>query len=251
MKLIAGPCVLEKFTTTYEIAEELYNILWDYADIDFYFKASCVKDNRTSTDNYNGPGFEAGINQLQIIKRDFHYKITTDFHTINQIEKYGDRVDLIQIPAYLSRQQSLMDCASRTGTPIHVKKPQYLGPIETLNLINNIPTRQPNIIVSDRGTMLGYDKVFMDPRHIPILQASRATSVLVDATHPNKNYPLGGMEMVEALVMSYIAAGADGMFIETHPTPHEALCDHETMYPLKGLGSLVRRAYELYTFINR
>ena len=253
MTLIAGPCVLEDLGTATETAKELVNITKD-KDINFYFKSSCVKDNRTSSTSWQGPGFTTGMTYLLSIKQRYNCMITTDFHTIGQIKKYAKFVDLVQIPAYLAKQRSLIDAAFTYANYVHIKKPQFMGPLEFSKYINDIYSRnypKPiDITITDRGTMFGYNQTIMDPRHIPILKSSMADKILVDITHPNKNYPMSSREMVETLAMSAIAVGADGFFVETHPRCSEALCDAETMYPLEHIEKLIERTYELYTLIN-
>lgn len=249
MKVIAGPCVIENIGTLEVIAEKLVDVTRN-KDIDFYLKGSCVKDNRTDAYGYRGEGFQTGIEKLLMTQDKFKCKITTDFHTMEQLETYGKYVDLIQIPAYLAKQTSLLKVAAETGKPIHVKKPQFIGPEETRNIVNNLKTYgcSNGITLTDRGTMLGYDKVFMDPRHVHIMKRTN-TDVLCDVTHPNKNYPYNIVNVLP-LAMSYVAAGADGIFLETHPNPESALCDSETMYPLNKVYKLIERTYEIYKLVN-
>jgi len=251
MILIAGPCVIEDYDTLYYTAKKLKDII-KYKIIDFYFKSSILKDNRTYHDSYKGVDFIKGIKYLQNIRDEFNIKITTDFHSVEQIKEYGNKVDLIQIPAFLAKQTSLLKAAVETGNEIHIKKPQHLGPVEANFIIDNIYKMNYNnsIIISDRGTLLGYNKTFLDPRHIPIMKNSSA-KVLADITHPNKNYPYNNfMKLSQTLAKASIAAGADGLFIETHPNCNEAKCDSGTMYPLKEMEKLIKDIYELYQFIN-
>jgi len=252
MILIAGPCVIEDKLSIEDIALSIIDNI-DNKNIDFYLKSSCIKDNRTLIDSYSGVGFNEGLKILLYLKNKYKIKITTDFHNIEQIKKYGKYVDIIQIPAFLAKQTSLLREAVKCNKPIHIKKPQFIGPAETKNIVNNVKKigHKKDLIITDRGTMLGYNQTFMDPRHVPIIK-SNDVKMLVDITHPNKNYPMNEdkVKHTETLAMSYIASGADGFFIETHNNCKDALCDSETMYPLSNLGSLIEKSYELYTFIN-
>jgi len=252
MILIAGPCVIEDKLTLEEIAINILEAI-DDKNIDFYLKASCVKDNRTSVSSYTGVGFKEGLKDLLYLKNKFNIKITTDFHSAEQLRAYGKYVDLIQIPAFLAKQTSLLKEAVSQDKNIHIKKPQFIGPVETSSIIKNIEflKHKKELIITDRGTMLGYNQTFMDPRHVPVIKKNNV-KVLVDITHPNKNYPVinDRYNLSETLAMSYIASGADGFFIETHSRCQDALCDSETMYPLNLLNSLVEKSYELYSFVN-
>ncbi len=253
MILIAGPCVIEKEIME-ESAQWLCNAI-EGKDIDFYFKSSAIKDNRTNTNNYYGIGMEEGISILQEIRKRYDVKITTDFHNEQDIYTYGKDVDLIQIPAYLAMQTSMIKAAAEVGTKVNFKKPQFTGPLEALNILSKYYDFGGLFpMITDRGTMLGYNQTFMDPRHIPILgQASR--EVIVDTTHPNKNYP--GWEnrnrflYTQILARSYIAAGAKGVFIETHPNLQQAKCDGQTMYPLQNISDFIQDIYDLYRFMNK
>ena len=251
MILIAGPCVIEDFDTLQNTAEQLKEAI-DGKEIEFYFKSSVLKDNRSFHNYYRGPGFETGIQNLIEIRKKTNVKITTDFHSIEQIEEYGRYVNLIQIPAFLAKQTSLLEAAVISGTPIHIKKPQHLGPVEANLIAHNVYKMGHDmpVIITDRGTTLGYNQTFMDPRHIPTMKQPYS-KVLVDVTHPNKNYPyLDTITLTKSLVMSGIAAGANGIFMETHPQCDKALCDAGTMYPLSETKKLIEEAYNLWKYIN-
>lgn len=258
MKLIAGPCVIEDWVTIAETAATLKESTED-RNIDFYFKASCVKDNRTKIENYYGPGMDEGIRMLLDIKEEQGVKITTDFHNELDIMRYGGFVDLIQIPAYLAQQTSLIKAAAGMNKPIHIKKPQFLGPLEAgqpyfklrdLGVTNEI-------MVTDRGTILGYNQLFMDPRHITLLKNHDPNmTVLFDVTHPNKNYPnteLGSRyNYLHSLILarSAIVSGADGIFMETHPNCNEAKCDADTQLNLKHIEKFINDIYSLWEYMN-
>jgi len=253
MILIAGPCVIEEEILKKSV-EQLLESIKD-KNIDFYFKASAIKDNRTSKDNYSGIGMERGISLLLDIKKKYNIKVTTDFHNEQDIYRYGSYIDLIQIPAFLAMQTSMIKAVAEIKTKVNFKKPQFMGPVEALNILNkyyDFGGKYP--MITDRGTMLGYNQTFMDPRHIPILM-ERTDEIIVDTTHPNKNYP--GWESnnrflyTEILAKSYIAAGAKGIFIETHPNIEKAKCDGKTMYFLNNISKFIEDIYRLYNFINK
>jgi len=249
MILIAGPCVIEKKKILKKSVESLLKSI-ENKDIEFYFKSSFKKDNRTLTTGFSGLDPTKAIMLLNDIKNEYNIKICTDIHETKDFERYDlHNVDIIQIPAYLAKQQSLLKEAASFcnmhGLKLHIKKPQFAGPIDMLNIAKNAWSYGANdIIITDRGTMLGYDKVFMDPRHVDIMKKS-GFPVLCDITHPNKNYPGDKLKNIEILAKSYLAAGADGIFMETHPDCENALCDAETMLPLENVDKLIKDIYEI------
>lgn len=253
MILIAGPCVIENL----EYLDETANVLSSAVknkDIEFYFKASAVKDNRTKVENYSGVGMKEGISMLLDIKRRYDVNITTDFHNENDIFRYGGYVDLIQIPAYLAQQTSLIEAAAKMHKPVHIKKPQFLGPEEANQPVQKLKDfgQKEKIILTDRGTMLGYDQTFVDFRHIPIMKEGGG-DVLVDVTHPNKNYPRQeDYSYFYSVIMarSAVVSGADGIFFETHPDCSEALCDGKTMINLDNASEFIEDVYNLFIFTN-
>lgn len=255
MKLIAGPCVVEDYEILDKTAQYLCSAI-EGKKIDFYFKSSAIKDNRTKIEKYQGVGMHEGISNLIDIGRKYDVKITTDFHTEIDIMRYGSYVDLIQIPAYLAQQTSLIEAASKIHKPIHIKKPQFLGPIEAAQPYNKLMDLgfDEQVFLTDRGTMFGYNMTMMDPRHIPLLK-SHGPKVLVDVTHPNKNYPTGNdidYKFFNALILarSAIVSGADGIFLETHPDCTSAKCDAGTMISAQDIEEFVQDIYSLWKYIN-
>ena len=248
MILIAGPCVIEGQEMLEISVEKLLDAIKN-KKIDFYFKSSFRKDNRTHVSGFSGIDPFKAIQLLNNIKKKYNVQICTDIHGIGDFEKYDlQNVDVIQIPAFLAKQQSLLQRASdfcdKYGLKLHIKKPQFVGPQDMLNIANNVKTYGvKDIFLTDRGTMLGYDMVFMDPRHVGIMKKS-GLPVLCDITHPNKNYPGDKLENIEILAKSYLAAGADGIFMETHPDCNNALCDAKTMLPIKDLNGFIQRIYD-------
>lgn len=252
MILIAGPCIIEDFEMLEETLETLLETIRDL-DVDFYFKSSCVKDNRTNVENYRGVGFLVGLDWLEKLRKKYNIRICTDFHTPKQIKQFGNRVDLIQIPAYLCQQTSLMEEAVKTKKRIHIKKGQFLGPTQFMKLLKKYRDAGcKNIIATDRGTSLGYNGLFMDPRHVKTMWWYGA-KICVDITHPNKfvdKKEINVYNNAYSIAMGYIAAGVDGIFLETHPNPQKALCDSQTMIPLDIAKKWIKKFYRLYEIIR-
>lgn len=251
MILIAGPCVLEDESTTRQTLELILEGIRD-KNVDFYFKASCIKDNRTRKGNYRGLGFERGMAIFENLKREYNVKITTDFHSSEQIDIWGRNVDIVQIPAFLSRQSSLLESAAKTGKIVHVKKAQFMSPNDITQPVGILEeSGADKIFVTDRGTQFGYDDWIMDPRHVVSMrnQLSLDVKILADITHPNK-YKSGELNYsyAESLGLAYLAVGADGVFIETHPDCENALCDSNTMVPGEKFGSMINHLYQQYRF---
>jgi 2-dehydro-3-deoxyphosphooctonate aldolase (KDO 8-P synthase) len=249
MIIIAGPCVIDDISKTYETAEHLLKSI--PIGIDFYFKSSVIKDNRTSIYKYHGLGFEKGLSILIGIKEKFHVKITTDFHSKEQIKEYGKYFDLIQIPAYLCRQNSLLEEAALSGNFIHIKKGQFLSPIEMNDVQQMIFDYgyTKKLFVSDRGTSFGYSTVVVDPRHIPLLKNTK-NYVLADITHPNKNYLVQDKKLSAVLANSAIASGADGLFLETTKNENP-LCDKETQLEIDHAIKIIKDAFSLYKTMKK
>jgi len=259
MTLIAGPCVIESYEILEETAQELLR-LTKYKAIDFYFKSSWKKDNRTKLQNYRGVSLRIAINYFSKLKEKYPtLKICTDFHNDFQVQMAEDfikeYIDVIQIPAFLARQNSLLaTVASTFNKKVHIKKPQFMDPVDidqSINMLTNIGVSLNDIFVTDRGTCFGYDNLILDVRHIPIMK-NYNTKVLVDITHPNKNYfdfHEQANKYSEILGLSSLISGADGLFLETHPNPPISQCDGLTMLPLKNMGKLID--YFLKTYMLR
>ncbi len=248
MILIAGPCVIESKDILQKTINDLLKSISDL-NVDFYFKSSWRKDNRTTTTGFSGINPQQAIDFLLDIKYEYKIKICTDVHTPEDFIKYDfSQIDLIQIPAYLAKQHSLLKEAaafcSKHNLGMHIKKPQFVGPEDMINIANNAwKYGADKIIITDRGTQLGYNQVFMDPRHVPIMKRC-SFPVLCDITHPNKNYPGDKVDNAITLGRAYIAAGADGIFLETHPDCENALCDGQVMIPSNQLKEVIQQIYE-------
>ncbi|MCF7870402.1 MAG: 3-deoxy-8-phosphooctulonate synthase [Candidatus Omnitrophica bacterium] len=250
MILIAGNCVIENYETLKETVEVLLEEVQD-KEIDFYFKSSFKKDNRTSIKSFSGLEEDKALELLAKIKKEYNVKVCTDVHNTEQVDKL-DFIDMIQIPAFLAKQRSLLEKVSMFAEDrkIHIKKPQFIPPDEISFICETIEKhnrRKDNIIITDRGTLLGYDKYFIDPRHTPIMKR-HCNNIVWDITHPTKNQKF--KNDVLTLGLSGIASGASGLFIETHPNCDKALCDNKTMLPLSEIKELISKTYNLWRFLK-
>ena len=242
--LIAGPCVIEDYDITFKIAKYLKKITQELK-IPFVFKSSFDKANRTSIESYRGPGFSEGLRILSKIKQELDIKIISDIHLPEQAEKAAETLDIIQIPAFLCRQTDLISAACKTGRPVNIKKGQFLSPFECKNIINKAKqTGSNSVSITERGTTFGYNNLVVDFRSIDIIK-KMGVPVIFDATHSVQlpgagiNSSAGNREFVPVLSRAAIAAGADGLFIETHPDPDNALCDGPNSIELNTLKKLL------------
>ena len=242
--LISGPCVIEDYETTYMIADHLKKIT-ALLDIPFIFKASFDKANRTSIQSFRGPGFEDGLNILGTIKKDLNISITSDIHLPDQAEKAAQVLDIIQIPAFLCRQTDLILAACNTGKPVNIKKGQFLSPLECNNILNKTKeSGNTNICITERGSSFGYNNLVVDFRSIPIIK-NLGVPIVFDATHSVQlpggatDSSAGESQFIPFLSKAAIAAGADGLFIETHPEPEKALCDGPNSLPLNDIENFL------------
>lgn len=264
MLLISGPCIIESKDQLRQTVESLLESTHTAVNIDFYFKSSIIKDNRTLHENFNTIGLQKAVEWMTDIKKEYKVKICTDFHNEKQIEDFSGKFDVIQIPAFLARQNSLQTAAATAavmhGNKVFVKKPQFISPSEVWKIRENLkyygPMKEENIIIADRGTQLGYDQVFMDPRHIEIMKQGTmgltTSKTVADISHPQKGYIKSVPSHVLAwrLGLAYIAAGADGLFFETHPCPNDAMCDKDTQIPLGYDRKIIKDCYELWRSIR-
>jgi 2-dehydro-3-deoxyphosphooctonate aldolase (KDO 8-P synthase) len=242
--LVAGPCVIENFDTTFQICDTLKSITGDL-NIPFLFKASFDKANRTSVDSFRGPGFEQGLAILEKIKSRLDVQVVSDIHLPDQAVPAARVLDVIQIPAFLCRQTDLILAACRTGRPVSVKKGQFLAPGDCQNILDKAAsTGNPHIAITERGTSFGYNNLVVDFRSIHILR-QMGVPVIFDATH-SVQLPGGGITssggdraFIPTLAKAAVAAGAHGLFMETHPEPSKALCDGPNSMPLADMAPLL------------
>lgn len=253
--LIAGPCVIETEKNVMLIAETVKDIA-ERLDLDYYFKASFDKANRTSISSYRGPGIDEGLRILQKVKDTYGLKIATDIHEPWQAEKVADVADIIQIPAFLCRQTDLLVAAAKTGKLINVKKAQFLAPWDMKNVVKKLEESGNNhIMLCERGTSFGYNTLVVDMTGI-VEMKKLGYPVVMDATHSVQkpggkgNATGGNREYVEPLAKAAIAAGADALFFEVHPDPDNALSDGPNMVKLNEFESLLQRVIKVYDAIH-
>jgi len=250
--LIAGPCVIEDEVKgngfTLGIARRLQEIL-ERLGVPWVFKASFDKANRTSLDSFRGPGLEAGLRTLAEVNRELGVPVLTDVHETGQVEAAAEAVDVLQIPAFLCRQTDLVIEVARHARAINVKKGQFLAPEAMEHVMAKIrgQGRTDRVTLTERGVSFGYGRLVVDMTSIPTLRGLGAPAVF-DATHSVQlpgglGRATGGRsDMVPALALAAVAAGADGLFMEVHPDPDQALSDGPNMVRLDDLERLVRRA---------
>jgi 2-dehydro-3-deoxyphosphooctonate aldolase (KDO 8-P synthase) len=248
--VIAGPCVIETESLTLEIAERLEKET-SGLPVQLVFKASFDKANRTSIDAYRGPGLDEGLRTLKHVATATGLPVTTDIHLPEQAAPAGEVCGLLQIPAFLARQTDLLVAAARTGRAVNVKKGQFMAPADMHYVVNKLDTAGcSNVLLCERGTFFGYGRLVNDMRAIPQMQAL-GTPVIFDATHSvQEPGGLGGATggnraMVETLARAAIAAGADGLFCETHPEPDRSPSDGANMVPLDKFSNMLRRLIAL------
>lgn len=253
--LIAGPCVIESEEKVMLIAEKIKGIA-ERLDLDYYFKASFDKANRTSITSYRGPGIDEGLRILKKVKDTYGLKIATDIHEPWQADRVKDVVDIIQIPAFLCRQTDLLVAAAKTGKLINVKKAQFLAPWDMKNVVKKIEdSGNKNIMLCERGTSFGYNTLVVDMTGIQEMKKF-GYPVVMDATHSvqkpgGKGTATGGnRENVEPLAKAAIAAGADALFFEVHPNPDEALSDGPNMVPLDQFEDMLKRIIRVYDAVH-
>jgi 2-dehydro-3-deoxyphosphooctonate aldolase (KDO 8-P synthase) len=244
--LIAGPCVIESEELCCEVALALGKACRKLG-ITYVFKASYDKANRTSAKSFRGPGLEGGLEVLAGIRRRFGLPVLTDVHTEQQAQLAAEaNVDILQIPAFLCRQTDLIHAAVGTGKIVNIKKGQFLSPQEMGQVVSKAEEAGgEKLLVTERGTTFGYNNLVSDMRAIPILRGL-GYPVIFDATH-SVQLPGGGgdkstgqREFAPVLARCAIAAGADGVFIETHPKPDKALSDGPNMVPLSEMPELLK-----------
>jgi len=244
--LIAGPCIIENDKNPFEIAEEIIRIT-DKLQIPYIFKASYRKANRSKLDSFTGIGDIEGLKILKAIKEKYGIPVLTDIHTADEAALAAQYVDVLQIPAFLCRQTDLLIAAAKTGKVVNIKKGQFLSAEAMKFAVEKVKgSGNDNVMLTERGTMLGYQDLVVDFRNIPRMQENNVP-VIADITHSlqQPNQPAGvsgGMpEMIETIGKAAVAVGVDGIFIETHPNPAEALSDGENMLPLSQFEVLLEK----------
>ncbi len=242
---IAGPCVIESHELTLRIADTLAGHAADLG-IPLVFKASFDKANRTAGSSFRGPGLKEGLKTLAAVKDRTGLPLTTDVHDEHQVGPVAEVVDLIQVPAFLARQTDLVEAAARTGKALNIKKGQFMAPWDMKNVVAKVrECGNDRLLLTERGTTFGYGQLVNDMRAIPWMQ-ELGCPVIFDATHSVQmpgalgTRTGGDRRMIPFLARAAVAAGCDGIFLETHPRPDEALSDGPNMLALADFPEFVR-----------
>ncbi len=253
--LISGPCVIENYDVTFEIASYLKDMTQELG-IPFLFKASYDKANRTSINTFRGPGMGKGLDILARIKSDLGIQILSDVHRISELADASAVLDVIQIPAFLCRQTDFILEVAKTAKPVNIKKGQFVAPMDMQNVVEKIrSTGNQQILLTERGTTFGYNNLVVDMRGIPIMQQT-GCPVIFDATHSvqlpgGQGSSSGGQrEFAPVLARAAVAAGADGVFMEVHPDPDHALCDGPNSLKLDSVGHLVAKLVGIHRLLG-
>ncbi|MCA1932454.1 MAG: 3-deoxy-8-phosphooctulonate synthase [Calditerrivibrio sp.] len=250
MILFAGPCVIESYEVLKETSIFLKKVIEKY-DIEFYFKSSYDKANRSSIDSFRGPGIHEGLDILRKIKEDFGFGIITDVHQVGDVALVKEVVDVIQVPAFLSRQTDLLEEVAKSGKIVNVKKGQFLAPWDMGNVKEKLKlSGAKRIIFTERGASFGYNNLVVDFRSFPIMR-SLGVEVVFDATHSlqlpgGKGKSSDGQRgMIPYLARAAAACGVDGFFFEVHPDPDSALCDGPNMVDFKMFEEILDKIMKI------
>ena len=248
--LMAGPCVLENETMGFEIAERIVDIT-NRLEIPFIFKASYKKANRSKASSFTGIGNEKALKILKKIGKQFNVPVVTDIHTQSEAYTAAKYVDVLQIPAFLCRQTDLLLAAAQTGKVVNVKKGQFMSPEAMKYAVHKIRNSGNNkIMLTERGSMFGYQDLIVDYRAIPSMQKF-GCDVVLDCTHslqqPNQESGVSGgrPDLIPTIAKAGVAVGVDGLFIETHPKPEIAKSDGANMLPLDQLEPLLEQLVKI------
>jgi 2-dehydro-3-deoxyphosphooctonate aldolase (KDO 8-P synthase) len=250
--LISGPCVIEEERIMLKTADVLKQVS-EKLDLPVIYKSSFQKDNRSTAQNYRGPGIDKGIELLCRIKQEFNFPILSDVHYPQQVAQAAEFLDVIQIPAYLCMQTDLLEAVARTGKVINIKHGQFLAPENMAKPVQKvIDSGNEQIILTERGYSFGYNDLIVDPRSFFHLNQT-GFPVVFDITHSVRRYgipsadPKGGSkEFLPVLSRSGVAAGVDGIFIETHPEPQKALCDASSQLSVFDLEEFLKPLLEIH-----
>lgn len=250
--LISGPCVIESEKIMMDTAETLKRVS-EELDIPLIYKSSFQKDNRSSVDYYMGPGMDEGLKILQRVKEDFGFPILTDIHYPSQVAPVAEVVDVLQIPAYLVMQTTLAVEAAKTGKVVNLKHAQFLAPENMTKPVAKIEsTGNAQILLTERGYAFGYNDLVVDPRSFYHLRETGYPTIF-DVTHSIRKYGIpsadpngGARQYLDVLGRAGVAAGVDGLFVETHPCPNEALCDAASQMDMTQLKEYLKPLIEMH-----
>ena len=256
LTILAGPCAIESMEILDETAKGLKEIT-KKLDINFVFKSSFDKANRSSINSFRGPGLEKGLEALAEIKSKYDLPIVTDIHTPDQAKPASEVADILQIPAFLCRQTDLLVAAAKTGKIVNIKKGQFLAPEQMGPLVKKVEdSGNNNILLTDRGTSFGYNNLVVDFRGISIMQ-SFGYPVVFDATHsvqlPGANGTSSGGDrrFVPQLAKAAMAVGANVLFFEVHPEPDNALCDGANMIALRDAEEIFKNCKDIFELVRK
>lgn len=256
LTIFAGPCAIESKDVVFKTAEKLKTVCKDLG-INYIFKASYDKANRSSIKSFRGPGLEKGLEILAEVKKEFDLPIVTDIHKEEEAPLAAEVADVLQIPAFLCRQTDLLVAAAKTGKIVNIKKGQFLAPSQMKSIAQKvIDSGNDKILITERGTTFGYNNLVSDMRGIKIIQ-DMGYPVVFDATHSVQlpggagDSSGGEREFAPLLAKSAVAAGAKCLFFEVHPEPDKALCDGANMIPLNEAYDLFKLLNEIFKVVNK
>jgi 2-dehydro-3-deoxyphosphooctonate aldolase (KDO 8-P synthase) len=255
LTIIAGPCVIESAEHALMMAREISQRAKD-AGLDFVYKSSFDKANRSSVKSFRGYGLEAGLDVLRQVKEEVGVPVVTDVHDVSQVEPTAEVADILQIPAFLCRQTDLITAAARTGRAVNVKKGQFLAPQDARNIVEKARAAGCNkLLLTERGVSFGYNNLVVDMRSFPIMQEF-GVPVVFDVTHSLQlpgglGHATGGLsEYIEPLARAGVACGVDAVFMEVHDRPEVAPSDGPNMLPLGRLGPLLEMLRDIHELIH-
>ena len=250
LKLLAGPCAIESYETCAEVVETLKSIT-DELKINYVFKSSFDKANRTSINSSRGAGMEAGLKVLSQIKNNYNVPIVTDVHESYQCDPVAEVADVLQIPAYLSRQTDLLLAAGKTGRVVNIKKAQFMAPEDIQSAVDKVAQSNQHILVTERGSMFGYHQLVVDMTSL--IQMRQTTyPIIFDATHSvqipsgHGNHSGGNRDYAFPLMRAALAMGVDGIFAEVHPNPPKAISDQDSQLYLSKIRPILENANKLF-----
>ncbi len=256
LTLVAGPCVVESREHVLFMARECLKRAED-AGLDYVFKASYDKANRSSGASYRGPGMHAGLEALRAVKEETGLPVLTDVHDITQVEEAAEVADVLQIPAFLCRQTDLIVAACRTGRAVNVKKGQFLAPQDASNIVSKARAAGcERLLLTERGYTFGYNNLVVDMRSFPIMRSFGAP-VVFDVTHSLQlpgglGSATGGQsEFIEPLARAGVACGVDAVFMEVHEAPERALSDGPNALPLRRMAPLLKTLRDIHDLVGR
>lgn len=254
--LVAGPCALESMEICRAACQVLEGLKAEHSELNILFSGSFDKANRTSLSSPRGPGLTAGLEMLQMVKEEYGFPISTDIHLPEQADEVAKVADVLQIPAFLCRQTDLIVAAAETGRTVSVKKGQFMSPYEMQYVVQKLEASDAHEIwLIERGNTFGYQNLIVDMRSFPILKGYNYP-VIFDATHSVQLPGAGGgktsgqRQFVATLAHAACAAGADGLYIETHPNPAEAISDSGSQLPFDEFVALVKKCLKFYKLVK-